>query len=172
MRTHLTFDVTPDMLAVGVALAALDRGFRPPDGPARQERLWTEDDITRAMTSAGRLGRGLLMTTIRATLSESGSRAFNQAAAERVFGRFPETIARRRAFELWPLMNPDRGENPFAPAAAVEDTVEDTVENTATPPIDSSETRAHDDDDERGIRRFVTNLFDRGARPTEPTNRR
>lgn len=124
LPTSIEHLVTIDDLAGGVAiactlLAADERRFtgRLRYHAATEEYYWDEADVRAARRAASKVGRQLVMAAVRDRLRLHGtSWCDGDESAE----DFPAEVARARASELWPDVDPEVG--PFGGAAGGFDT--------------------------------------------------
>jgi hypothetical protein len=120
--TSITFSVTLDDLMHAIAVAATTRssndgGF---DGalshnPVARESYWSEQEIDEAEAAASALGPGHIYAAARDQLRAHGEAWRSDAWDE----AFPAEVARRRARELFPMLDDEN--NPFAPPPDVQD---------------------------------------------------
>ena len=109
IATNIRFQIGIDELAAGVAAAGRDKGFL---GMIQVvgvtgDAYWDEADLRTARRTARLVGRGGAMTAVRESLDGHGRSAFDDLGD--FFNLFPEEVARARAAELWPALDPLAG---------------------------------------------------------------
>lgn len=111
--TSIEFLLTIDDLAAGVISACTqhrpqERRFTGRLQHHRQtsESYWDVADLAAARRAADSVGRGAVMTAIRLELAAKGTDWTNDGG---LADAFPLDVARRRAGELWPDLDPTVG---------------------------------------------------------------